>query len=73
MINDFEKRKENIPPEARGDAKWRGMVWRLTLRWIRGIWVGEECFRGVQVGKRFALMGSARLFPCSIVLPSREK
>ena len=29
--NYFEKHKVNIPPEARGNAKWRGARLELTL------------------------------------------
>ena len=37
-INCFAKRKENIPPEARGDAEWCGAAWRLFMRGISGRW-----------------------------------
>ena len=74
--NDFSPdARENVPLAARGgDAEWAlahqresylGRV--MNLRW------GGTPFRGGgPVGERSALMGSARLSPCS-VCPADEK
>ena len=56
---DSEKRKENIPPAARGDAEWRDTAWSLPLWWVSGRW-------GWMIGELSALMGSARPSPCSV-------
>ena len=35
--NDFKRRKENIPPEARGDAQWQGVDLSLAVdKWEMG-------------------------------------
>ena len=69
----FAKRKEKIPAVACGDAEWRSAAWSLPCRWIIGIWGGEKCLSGGQVGERSALMGSARLYPCYVLLPAKVR
>ena len=64
----YAKRKGEIPPAARGDAKWRGAAWRLPWQWISGIWFGAQCHGGGQVGERSALMGSVHFSHCSVLL-----
>ena len=35
------KLKENIPPAARDDTKWRGVAWCLPWMGINRRWLGE--------------------------------
>ena len=69
---DFAKSKKTIPTAARGDAEWRSAVWSLLWQWISGIWGGEICLWGGQVGERSALMGSVRLFS-PVALPAKSE
>ena len=56
----FVKRKGNVLPVARGDAKCHDACMPLTL-------VGDSGGRG-PVGERRALMGYAILSPCSVMI-----
>ena len=69
----FEKRTEKIPAVARGDTEWSGAAWSLPSQWISGRGGGEQCLWGGQFGKRSALMGSAHLSLCSVVLPAKSE
>ena len=60
------KRKGDIFPAARGNAKWRGAAWSLPWWWISGRWFGAQCHGGGKVGERITLMVFARLPPCSV-------
>ena len=68
----FVKRKEKNPLEARGNAKWCGVVWSLPWQWISGIWGGDRCLCCWQAGERRALMGSVLISPCCVVLPVKN-
>ena len=67
--------KEKFPQAERGDAKWRSarVVLAYLGRGIIGIWGGARCIWGGQVGEWSAIMGSARLSPCSVVLPAKSE
>ena len=59
----------NIPPEARGDAKWCDARVMITLDGGK-CYVGRSTMsRGAQVGYHNTLMGSVHLYPCYVVLP----
>ena len=61
------KRKGDIPPEARGDAKWRNVLAVLTLVRDKSGRLGwSQCPGGGLVGNTSVRMGSKLLSTCSV-------
>ena len=74
----FVKLEVNVPPATRrGDTEWaREQKCKYYLGWgdKREVWgVGHDCCRGRQVGERSTIMGSACIYPSSVVLPAKVR
>ena len=75
---DFSRNaRENIPPVARGSTRNERGKSSMDLnlgggdkREMRG--GGSDCCEGESFGERSALIGSARLSPSSVVLPTKS-